>query len=169
MPGIALSSASKGRLRPSFFFICTLLAGSVLAQQPVYRCGQEYTNAPRDAARCERLASQAVTIIPGTRVQAAPAAPGAGSAAGSAGVPTGPSPARAESASNRQRDEMARAIVTTELDKTRQRHAALLQDLQKASGKPDEGQLRAAVDRAQRDIDSLQRELERRPPATTTP
>ena len=161
MRGFALTSADKGRLRPSFFFCCAVLAGSVLAQQPVYRCGQEYTNAPLDAARCERLASQTVTVIPGTRVQASGLAP--------ATLPAGQPAVRSEAAGQKQRDEMARAIVAAELDKARLRHAALLQDLHQAPGKPESDPRQAAVARSQRDIDSLQRELERRPPAPTPP
>ena len=161
MPGIALDSARQGRLRPSFFFLCTALTGAALAQQPVYRCGQEYTNAPADASRCERLAGQAVTVIPGTRVQATAAAP--------ATPPAGQPPARVQAASQKQRDDMARAIVVSELDKARQRHAALQQEHRKVQGQPDDGQRQAAVDRAQRDIDSLQRELDRRPAASAPP
>ena len=65
MPGIALNSAAKGRPRPSFFFLLTLFAGATLAQQPVYRCGQEYTNAPLDASRCEvnRMIAAASCLI----------------------------------------------------------------------------------------------------------
>jgi len=161
MHRIALNGANRGRLRPSFFFLLALLCGAAQAQQPVYRCGQEYTNTPSEPARCERLGTQAVTVIPGTRVQATPAAP--------AVQPAGQGPARLEAAGQRQRDEMARAIVLAELDKARQRHTALLQDQQKAKGKPDDGSFKAALDRAQRDIDSLQRELDRRPAASAQP
>jgi hypothetical protein len=37
------------------------------AQEAVYRCGQEYTNAPRDLNRCQRLTEQSVTVISGVR------------------------------------------------------------------------------------------------------
>lgn len=162
MPGIALDSAKKGRLWPSFFFLLALLAGAALAQQPVYRCGQEYTNAPLDAGRCERLAGQAVTVIPGTRVQAVGGA--------SVAVPAGQQPpAKVEAGQQKQRDDIARAIVMAELDKARQRHAALQQDHQKAQGQADEAQRKAAVERARRDIDSLQRELDRRPAGNAQP
>lgn len=167
MPGIALDSATKGRLRPSFFLLMLWAAQGVPAQQAVYRCGQEYTNAPADPARCERLSPQAVTVIPGTRVQA-----GGAPAAAAVAAP------RIEASGQRQRDDMARAIVLAELDKARQRHAALLQAYQQAQDRKADGkaapapadaarkeELQAAVDRARRDIDSLQRELERRPAA----
>jgi hypothetical protein len=164
---IALGSATKGRLRPSFFLLILWAVQGVPAQQPVYRCGQEYTNAPADPARCERLSPQAVTVIPGTRVQAS-----------GAPAPAAVALPRIEASGQRQRDDMARAIVLAELDKARQRHAALMQAYQqtqdrkadsKAQPTPEDAtrkeQLQAAVDRVQRDIDSLQRELERRPAA----
>jgi hypothetical protein len=47
---------------------------SGLAQEVIYRCGQEYTNAPKDLSRCERLSEQAVTVITGLRTQPAPVA-----------------------------------------------------------------------------------------------
>ena len=163
MTTVAPCSAKKGRLRPSFFLLLGA-ACAVSAQQPVFRCGQEYTNAPMDASRCERLTGQAVTVIPGTRVQAtAPAA------SGSTANTSTPAVTKVDAAGQRQRDDMARAIVSAELDKARQRHAGLQQDYRKAQGKSDDAQLKAAVDRAQRDIDSLQRELDRRSPASAQP
>lgn len=169
---IALDSATKGRPRPSFFLLLTLAGSAALAQQPVFRCGQEYTNAPVDPTGCERLAGQAVTVIPGTRVQVGT------TPAVSEASPSSPSVAKVESASQKQRDDMARAIVSAELDKARQRHAELQLQLQlqlqyrKAQQPSDsaaQSQLKAAIDRTQRDIDSLQRELDRRPAGTAQP
>ncbi|MEY3887810.1 MAG: hypothetical protein RL650_1902 [Pseudomonadota bacterium] len=39
------------------------------AQHAVYKCGQEITNQPQDAQRCERLSISQPTQIEGTRVQ----------------------------------------------------------------------------------------------------
>ena len=163
MLGIALTSAKKGRLRPSFFLLSTVLVPA-LAQQAVYRCGQQYTNIPQDTGRCERLAPQAVTVIEGTRVQ--------GQGAAAAPSPNGLATARVEPAGQKQRDDMARTIVSAELGQARQRYAELQQQHQKAQTMPSPdaarvAELGAAVARAQRDIDSLQRELDRRP--TNTP
>lgn len=143
-----------------------LLAVSALAQQAVYRCGQEYTNAPTDPARCERLASQPITVIAGTRVQgAAVAAPAASTGIAAAAVASVP---------QKQRDDMARSIVSAELDRAQRRHADLLAEyrlgepVRVAQEQPAQYQervarLKASVERSQRDIDSLQRELARRP------
>lgn len=161
MTGIARTVQCKGRLRPSFFFCLALWATAGWAQQAVYRCGHEYTNTPQDAQRCERLALPSVTVIPGTRTQAV-----APLAAASAGMPS----ARAEPAPQRQRDEMARTIVVAELDKARERHAQLLQEwrhLETAGGPKQQHQaeqLKAAIERTERDIGSLQRELARKTP-----
>ena len=163
---IALDSATKGRPRPSFFLLLTLAGSAALAQQPVFRCGQEYTNAPVDPTGCERLAGQAVTVIAGTRVQVGT------TPAVSEASPSSPSVAKVESASQKQRDDMARAIVSAELDKARQRHAELQLQYRKAQQPSDsaaQSQLKAAIDRTQRDIDSLQRELDRRPAGTAQP
>ena len=171
----ALTSARQGRLRPSFFL---LLCGWSLAfaQQAVYRCGQQYTNTPDDAARCERVAPQAVTVIPGTQVRTLRPAP--------------PMPARPEGDSRTvstdtpqgERDEMARRILRAELEQARQRHARLQDEYRQGEPlrTPDELQhpqkyqeraagLRAALERSLRDMDSLQRELMRRPVLNATP
>jgi len=165
MPGIALRSANQGRLRPSFFFcVVGLLAAAAAAQQVVYRCGQEYTNAPMDARGCERLSPQAITTVSGTRVQGA--------------SPSGPAVAAsaARSVDQVQRDGMARSIVSAELAQAQRRHADLLaeyrqgeplkspEELQSAAQYQERvARLKAAVERSQRDLDSLQRELTRRP------
>ena len=136
MRKMAPNSAEKGRLRPSFFFSCSrvlLLAvcgvwsiGAARAQEPIYRCGQEYTNAPRDASRCERLAAQSVTVIPGLKPArgSAPAAPVSGAVF---------APASPDDAPQKQRDLQARTIVAAELDKARHRHAELLRQYQQGA------------------------------------
>ena len=181
MRKIAPHSAEKGRLRPSFFFassallLCAAGGLGVHAQEQIYRCGQEYTNTPKDASRCERLPAQAVTVIPGTRPARTdpPVAQQAPAAAALAAVPAS---APAVDAPQRQRDLQARTIVANELDKTRQRLAELVREYQQGAplktaaeeAKPLQyqervAQLKAAIERHERDIDSLQRELARRP------
>lgn len=181
MPAIALNSAHPGRLRPSFFLLLGAW-GLVQAQQVVYRCGHEYTNAPQDASRCEPLAAQALTVIAGTKVQS-PAADAASARGPSVAAPA--MPPGSAGPLQKQRDEMARHVLAAELEQTRQRHLRLQEQYQQALGArtPDVGQnpgqqhqhqqhldrLKAAVERSQRDIDSLQRELLRRPVTSITP
>jgi hypothetical protein len=158
MTRIAPRSAHPGRLRPSFFFWGLLCAQWALAQPAVYRCGQEYTNAPADAQRCERLALPSVTVIPGTKAQAP-----LPQAEASATVTPG-----ADAAPQKQRDEMARRIVLAELDKARAQHAQLLQAWRQLPAanppQPQAQALQASIERVARDIDSLQRELARKTP-----
>ncbi|WP_346308690.1 hypothetical protein [Limnohabitans sp.] len=178
-----------------FFLLGMSAALSAQAQQAVYRCGQEYTNAPREPALCEPLAPQAITVISGTRPtpspagaalpaavprRSTPAEPGA-AAPELAGQPRTPAvPARTPDVQQSERDAQARTILTQELDKARAQLAQLVQSYNQ--GEPEKwaaetrnhqkyldrvaGML-AAIQRTERDIDSLQRELARRPVQTS--
>lgn len=153
----------------------------VQAQQSVYRCGQEYTNAPRDKSRCQLLQAQAVTVIEGTR----PSMGGSGSAPAEERTKTElfkTEPSKTETSTQKDRDAQARTIVASELEKTQQQHAQMLREykqgatVQGASESREQVKhqermaiLKAAIDRAERDMESLQRELARRPPAPAHP
>lgn len=167
------------------FWLLLTTGQAVQAQQAVYRCGQEYTNAPREPSLCEPLAPQAITVINGTRP--APAAPAtlpmrrtepgvpAGASAGQSRTPALP-PHLQQS----ERDAQARTILTQELDKARAQLAQLVQHYNQ--GEPEKwatetrnhqkyldrvAEMKAAIERTERDIDSLQRELARRPVQTS--
>lgn len=148
---------------------------SGLTQEAIYRCGQEYTNAPRDLSRCERLAEQAVTVIPGVRPQAVPVKTSTEGQAPDESRSTQAEPARASTTRQTERDAQARTILVQELERVQKQHqswvqaykqgtpiqlspehAAPLQDHERVAA------LKAAIDRAARDIDSLQRELAQR-------
>lgn len=152
-------------------------SGSLGAQEAIYRCGTEYTNAPRDVRQCERLSPQAVTVITGTRPTPPPAR---GSSTERSGTPVD-TRASAETVRSPQpqqveRDQHARTIVSHEMDKARQQLTVLVQEYN--DGEPVKwasesrhhqryldrvSSLKASIERTQRDIDSLQRELDRRP------
>lgn len=166
------------------------------AQQAVYRCGQEYTNAPREPALCEPLAQQAITVINGTRptlqpypqpqaasavpTRSAPSEPVA-SAPNAAGQPRTPAvPTRLPDVQQSERDGQARTILMQELDKARAQLAQLVHSYNQ--GEPEKwaaetrnhqkyldrvAEMKAAIERTERDIDSLQRELSRRPVHTS--
>jgi hypothetical protein len=169
-----------------------LTAGmSAQAQQAVYRCGHEYTNAPREPGLCEALAPQAITVISGTRPTASPAAAAVVStrsppaepaaAVATAGQSRTPAvPARTPDVQQSERDAQARTIVMQELDKARAQLAQLVQSYNQ--GEPEKwaaetrnhqkyldrvAEMKAAIERTERDIDSLQRELTRRPVQTS--
>ena len=139
MYGIAPTRAIPERTASAVLFFLLLSAGmAAQAQQAVYRCGQEYTNAPREPGLCEPLAPQAITVINGTR-------PAPSLAVAPVSVPTRstkPDPVAAETSSPGQpltlavpartpdvqqseRDAQARTILTQELDKARAQLAQL--------------------------------------------
>ncbi len=186
------------------FFLCLSALGGVLtsqaalAQQPVYRCGQEYTNAPREPALCEPLAPQAITVINGTRPvpqprpqtaaatavpsRSTPAEPVA-TAANAAGLSrTLAVPTRLPDVQQNERDAQARTILMQELDRARAQLAQLVHNYNQ--GEPEKwatetrnhqkyldrvADMLAPIERTERDIDSLQRELARRPAHTSRP
>ena len=194
MTTIAHPSVQCPKRTASAVLFLLLTAGmAAQAQQAVFRCGQEYTNAPRDPALCEPLVPQSITVINGTRTAPQPitiqrpmpaALPTrsskpewAGAESASAGQPYTPSvPARTPDVQQSERDAQARTILTQELDKARAQLAQLVQSYN--HGEPEMwstetrnhqkyldrvAEMKAAIERTQRDIDSLQRELTRRP------
>ena len=180
----------KGQPRLSFFHgrvvwcsaLTLLMQSTSQAQTPVqeppavYRCGQVYTNAPADPSACTRMPLPALTTIEGTRAwpQAEPArAPRVAALESGARAPAR-EPARQDGAPQRQRDQQARTILVNELEKARQQLGELQH--QYNQGEPEKwasesrhhqkyldrvAALKASIERTERDIDSLQRELVR--------
>jgi hypothetical protein len=176
-------------------FLLLVSAGSAAqAQQAVFRCGQEYTNAPRDPGLCEPLAPQSITVINGTRPVSQPQASTAAatptrstpaetvaSAPNPSGQPRTPAvPTRLPDVQQSERDGQARTILMQELDKARAQLTQLVQSYNQ--GVPEKwaaetrnhqkyldrvAEMKAAIERTERDIDSLQRELSRRPVHTS--
>ena len=153
--------------------LAALMAVPALAQDAIYRCGNEYTNNPAVAKQrgCTPLQGGNVTVIEGTRPNptAAPRSNGASNTA-----------PRVDSAAQRARDADARAILETELRRAEER----LAEAQKAyaNGEPEKqgiegrnhqryldrvAELKAAVGRAENDVAGIRRELQRLGPATT--
>ena len=168
-------------------WVLSMVGASAQAQAVIYRCGQEYTNAPRSTAQCEPLSTQAIMVVPGTQPS------GTALAARRPVVPdvapvqperTKSEPVRAVPPEQAERDAQARTLVVQELEKARQQLHQLTQEYNE--GEPVKwaaearnhqkyldrvASLKAAMARTERDIDSLQRELARRPllARTTTP
>lgn len=154
--------------------LAALLASPAMAQDTIYRCGNEYTNNAAVAKQrgCTPLQGGNVTVIEGTRPSPA-AAPRNPSASGGSG-----SAPRVDNAAQRARDADARAILETELRRAEER----LAEAQKAyaNGEPEKqgiesrnyqryldrvAELKAAVSRAESDVAGLRRELQRLGPA----
>lgn len=151
----------------------------VLAQERIYRCGNEYTNnaVVAKSRGCKVMEGGNITIVQGTAPQAA-AAPR------TSALPAAPRSApRNDSAEQRSRDSDARQILEAELRKAEDR----LAQSQKAyaNGQPEKegiesrnhqryldrvAELKSAVTRAESDVSGLRRELGRMggvPPAGT--
>ncbi|PIT78001.1 hypothetical protein [Limnohabitans sp. G3-2] len=162
MHGIALTRAIPPRTASAVLFFGELILGlwgwaPVQAQEAIYRCGQEYTNAPKDLSRCERLPQQSVTRISGLRPQGT-----APHAVPKAAAPQ-PSP---------------RTVLAQELARLEKQHQAWAQEvelLMSQTGTAEYGAapqnqdrvaaLHLSMERAEREMEALQRESARGPQA----
>lgn len=144
-----------------------------LAQDTIYRCGNEYTNNAAVAKQrgCKTVEGGNVTIIQGTRPQ--PGGPAA---------TRPPAGARVDTNEQRARDADSRAILEAELRRAETRQAELVKEYN--SGEPEKvgpehrnhqkyldrvSQLESSIARGENDIASLRRELGRlAPPGTKT-
>ncbi|WP_234266899.1 MULTISPECIES: hypothetical protein [Hydrogenophaga] len=144
------------------------------AQERIYRCGNEYTNNAEAAkARgCKLMEGGNLTVVQGTQPQQQAAA-----APRSASEPR-PTASRIDSPAQRARDSDARAILESELRKAEERLTAARQAY--ANGEPEKqgiegrnhqryldrvAELKASLDRAESDVNSIRRELSRLPAA----
>ena len=139
------------------------------AQTAIFRCGNSYTNDKAEAAakNCKLVEGGNVTVVQGTRVTGKPV-----------NVATAPqtaaSPQRVEAGDQKARDADARAILEAELKKAEARHAELLKEYN--TGEPERmgpehknyqkyldrvADLKAAIERNEKDIAGLRRELGR--------
>ena len=131
----------------------------------VYRCGNQYTNAPTDAQAkdCKLLEPVPLTVV--EAVRPAPGRKASG---------PGPSALRVDSSEQRARDADARAILEAELSKAQARQTELLREYN--NGEPEKlgpetrnyqkyldrvAHLKASIARNEVDIEGLRRELSR--------
>ena len=159
----------------------TLLASPALAQDRIYRCGNEYTNNAAMAKErgCKVVEGGNVTVIEGTR----PAVPATGGTSTSSSKPVVPkvstSPVNAPRVSpndQRARDSDARAILEAELKKAQARLGELKAEYN--NGAPQRNALdlrnpqvymertealKASQARAESDVAGIQREIDRLP------
>lgn len=168
-----------------FLAVAVVGAQGAVAQDRIYRCGNEYTN---DAAKarqrgCAQIEAANVTIVQGTRPQgggagaASPAPAPSAAAPRPARAPAAATPApRSTSAEGRARDSDARLILETELKKAETRKADLAREYN--NGEPQKNalemrnpafynkrveDLKAEMTRMDSDIAGIQRELQRLP------
>ncbi len=149
------------------------LALPAVAQDKIWRCGNEYTNHPGDAkARgCKPVEGGNLTVIEGTKPQGARPAANPTKAGNQGARAEGE---RVDGAEQRARDADARAILETELRKAEARLAELRLEYQGGAPekRPEElrnpprydervAELKARIGRAEADVAALKRELAR--------
>lgn len=159
-------------------FCVAILSGPGHAQQPIYRCGNEYTNTVSDpAARgCKKIEGTTPTVVPAVRL------PAAASRSAASSVSPVPAVQRIDSGEQRARDADARQILSAELKKAEARQIELQREYN--SGEPERrsdetrnyqkyldrvAEIKANLARNDSDIASIRRELARQPgaPAAT--
>ncbi len=160
--------------------IAALLATPVAAtwaQEPIYRCGNEYTNTRPDAHAkgCKLVEGGNVTVVQGLKPQRVTAS----GPANSAPPPNGAS--RIASVEQRARDSDARLILQSELKKAQIRQEELQKEYNQ--GQPEKrgdearnhqkyldrvAELKASLARNESDMSSIKRELDRLPSTPST-
>jgi len=148
------------------------------AQQPIYRCGNEYTNTKPDARAkgCKLVDGGNVTIVQGTRL---PKPVSAAASPTANGVSSGP---RVDAAQQKARDLDARLILQEELKKALVRQDELKKEYNNAEPEKrgDEtrnhqkyldrvADLKASLARSESDVAGIRREIDRLPPASARP
>ncbi|MDD5029507.1 MAG: hypothetical protein PHH58_08420 [Rhodoferax sp.] len=146
-----------------------LLAVSVSAQEPIYRCGNEYTNTRPDAKAkgCKLVEGGNITVIPATHL------PKNGAAKASTGSNT-KGAAQVSAVEQKARDSDARLILQGELNKAEARLQAIKDEYN--NGEPERrgaetrnyqkyldrvAELKASIARTESDIAGIRRELGR--------
>lgn len=152
------------------------LSAGGIAQESIYRCGNEYTNTVPEAqkANCKLVQGGNVTVVQGFKapVQAS----GAVQPIRMAAAPQ--SSSRVDASDQRARDSDARLILEAELKKAESRHTELLREFN--NGEPEKrgdearnyqkylervSDLKASLARNDSDIAGIRRELGRVPAA----
>jgi hypothetical protein len=161
---------------PLIFLTGLLAALPALSQERVWRCGNEYTNNATVAQQrgCKVMEGGNITVVQGTRPNAAAPASSAASGASAARAPAG-SP-RVEGSDQRARDGEARSVLESELKKAEARQAELLKEYN--NGEPEKqgsegrnyqkyldrvAEMKAEIARNESDIAGIRREIGRLP------
>lgn len=149
-----------------------LVPSAVMAQDQIFRCGNEYTNNVSDAkARgCKQVAGGNVTVVQTAKPASGGAKVASAAPAASSGGP------RVDANEQRARDSDARAILESELKRAEARLAELGKEYN--NGNPDKrgdesrnhqkyldrvAELKASLARAESDVAGIKRELSRLP------
>ncbi|WP_432730675.1 hypothetical protein [Variovorax sp. W6] len=158
------------------FLAGSLIALPALAQERVWRCGNEYTNNATVAQQkgCKIMEGGNVTVVQGTRASGGGSASSSSSGSSAARSPAG-SP-RIEGVDQRARDGEARSVLEAELKKAEARQAELQKEYN--NGEPEKqgsegrnyqkyldrvAEMKAELARNESDIAGIRREIGRLP------
>lgn len=165
--------------------LLVLLTSGAMAQDVIYRCGNEYTNnvSQAKAKGCKPVDGSGVTVIHGTRPSgggsSAPAAAAAAKPKSTTSSSSASSaPAKVDNSAQRARDSDARVILQSELSKAQARLSELKSEyndgnpvrtaleLRNPQGYPERvAKLKADIARQESDVAGIKRELDRLPAA----
>lgn len=163
--------------------LLVLLTSGAMAQDVIYRCGNEYTNnvSQAKAKGCKPVDGSGVTVIHGTRSSGGSSAPAAAAAkpkSTTSSSSASPAPAKVDNSAQRARDSDARVILQSELSKAQARLSELKSEyndgnpvrtaleLRNPQGYPERvAKLKADIARQESDVAGIKRELDRLPAA----
>ena len=147
-------------------------AGLALADQAVYKCGQEITNQPNDTSQCQKLLISNPTQIEGTRVQNGQSPKPVSAVSGTAAERISIPPTKPQDAL--QRNVQARTVLEDEWQKLSAKHAEMVrffnggqpalqegESLQNPQYKRRVADMQIQIERMARDLMALKRELSR--------
>ncbi|MFT3777019.1 MAG: hypothetical protein QM772_01870 [Ottowia sp.] len=162
-------------MKPLLLLIsCLAAATGALAQDRIYRCGNEYTNQVKGRTGCKLVEGGNVTVVRGTTPSPSSAGGGGGAAPAQRATSSPASAPRIDTPEQRSRDADAKAILEQELRRAEARQAELAKEYN--NGEPDKiggearnhqkyldrvAEMKAAMARNQSDIDGIKRELAR--------
>jgi hypothetical protein len=158
------------------FLAGSLVALPALAQERVWRCGNEYTNNATIAQQkgCKIMEGGNVTVVQGTKTSGGGSASSSSGGSSAARSPAG-SP-RVEGVDQRARDGEARSVLEAELKKAEARQAELQKEYN--NGEPEKqgsegrnyqkyldrvAEMKAELARNESDIAGIRREIGRLP------
>jgi len=147
-------------------------AGLALADQAVYKCGQEITNQPNDPSQCQKLLISNPTQIEGTRIQNGQSPKPVSAVSGIAAERISIPPNNPQDAL--QRNVQARTVLEDEWQKLSAKHAEMVrvfnggqpalqegESLQNPQYKRRVADMQIQIERLARDLMALKRELSR--------
>jgi hypothetical protein len=147
-------------------------AGLALADQAVYKCGQEITNQPNDPSQCQKLLISNPTQIEGTSVQNGQSPKPVSAVSGTAAERISIPPTKPQDAL--QRNVQARTVLEDEWQKLSAKHAEMVrvfnggqpalqegESLQNPQYKRRVADMQIQIERMARDLMALKRELSR--------